>query len=69
MSKKKFTLRDIRENHIGEPDLAYLQLRLSLAGEMKTCIKRFLDAHPEMASCSHSQAMLRAMENFCNGTV
>ena len=35
-------LRDIAGHH-GEPDLAYLQRKVSAGGEMKTTIKQFLD--------------------------
>lgn len=39
---KKFKLRDIVANHVGEPDIAYLQRKISAASEMKSAIKRTL---------------------------
>lgn len=56
-------LRDIAE--MPPPsvaELAYLQRKISAAGEMKTAIKRFVNKHPEI----DTSGLKSAMEAYLN---
>jgi len=62
----EFKLRDISEfGELKSTDLKYLQAKISAAGEMKTAIKRYLDAHPEN-KCSHTKKLKKTMEDYLN---
>ena len=63
-------LRDITQ-YTGTPDVAYLQLKISAAGEMKSAIKRLLDGWAELCPCAppddpRAEALKSAMEEFLN---
>jgi hypothetical protein len=56
-------LRDIAEMPAPSvAELAYLQRKISAAGEMKTAIKRFVNKHPEI----ETSALRDAMEAYLN---
>lgn len=76
MAKKEFKLRDIYANHIGEPDIGFLQRKVSAGAEMKTAIKRLLsevdlssggpDHNLFHVSRGRLIALREAMEGWCN---
>lgn len=68
------TARDITEHH-GEPDLAYIQRKLSLASDMALAIRRFLDRVAEhrqqgeacpACKTSRLRKLRKALENYLN---
>ncbi len=59
-------LRDIdKYGELSSSDLRYLQAKISAAGEMKTAIKRYLDAHAPRR-CEHVERLEQTMVDYLN---